>query len=43
MRRYMMKIAEEFAKKDGCLGLITGEAVDDDLVNEIFARFCMGK
>lgn len=25
------------------LGLITGEAVDDDLVNEIFARFCMGK
>ena len=25
------------------LGLIIGEAVDDDLVNEIFARFCMGK
>ena len=24
MRRYMMKIAEHFAKKDGCLGLITG-------------------
>lgn len=25
------------------LGLIIGEAVDDDLVNEIFAKFCMGK
>lgn len=27
MRRYMMKIAEEVAKKDGCLGLITGESI----------------
>lgn len=27
MRRYMMKIAEGFAKKDGCLGLITGESI----------------
>lgn len=27
MRRYMMKIAEEFAKRDGCLGLITGESI----------------
>ena len=27
MRRYMMKIAEDFAKKDGCLGLITGESI----------------
>lgn len=25
------------------LGLIVGEAVEDDLVNEIFSRFCMGK
>lgn len=25
------------------LGLIIGEAVEDDLVNEIFSRFCMGK
>lgn len=25
------------------LGRILGEAVDDDLVNEIFAKFCMGK
>lgn len=27
MRRYMMKIAEHFAKKSGCLGLITGESI----------------
>lgn len=27
MRRYMMRIAEMFAKKDGCLGLITGESI----------------
>ena len=25
------------------LGKIIGEAVDDDLVNEIFSKFCMGK
>ena len=25
------------------LGFILGEEVDDDLVNEIFAKFCMGK
>lgn len=27
MRRYMMQIAEEIAKKSGCLGLITGESI----------------
>jgi len=27
MRRYMMMIAEHFAKEDGCLGLITGESI----------------
>ncbi len=27
MRRYMMRIAEHFAKKDGCLSLITGESI----------------
>lgn len=26
-----------------CLGEITGESVGDDLVNEIFSKFCMGK
>ena len=25
------------------LGSILGEAVEDDLVNEIFRKFCMGK
>jgi len=27
MRRYMMRIAEKFAEKDGALGLITGESI----------------
>ena len=27
MRRYMMRIAEQFAKKGGCLGLVTGESI----------------
>lgn len=27
MRRYMMRIAEELAKKSSCLGLITGESI----------------
>lgn len=27
MRRYMMKLAEHFAGKDNCLGLITGESI----------------
>lgn len=27
MRRYMMKIAEEIAKQNGCLGMITGESI----------------
>lgn len=27
MRRYMMRIAEHFAKKDNCLGMITGESI----------------
>lgn len=27
MRRYMMRIAEAFAKKSGCLGMITGESI----------------
>ena len=25
------------------LGLIVGESVEDDQVNEIFSKFCMGK
>lgn len=27
MRRYMMRIAEYYAKKNGCLGLVTGESI----------------
>lgn len=27
MRRYMMRIAEHFAEKNRCLGLITGESI----------------
>lgn len=27
MRRYMMAIAEHFAKEEGCMGLITGESI----------------
>ena len=27
MRRYMMKIAEEFARKDECMALVTGESI----------------
>jgi tRNA modification GTPase len=25
------------------LGRIVGESIEDDLVNEIFSKFCMGK
>lgn len=27
MKRYMVKIAEELGKRDGCLGLVTGESI----------------
>lgn len=27
MRRYMMRIAERLAEKEGCLGLVTGESI----------------
>ena len=27
----------------GSLGRIIGEAVDDDLMEEIFSKFCLGK
>lgn len=26
-----------------CLGSIIGEAVEDDIINEVFSRFCLGK
>ena len=43
-----MGMSEDFFAIDlmnvySCLGRITGEAVEDDLVEEIFSKFCMGK
>ena len=35
-----------FYRSDGCvksLGRILGESLGEDLVNEIFSKFCMGK
>ena len=26
-----------------CLGEIVGETVSDDIINEVFSRFCLGK
>lgn len=42
------KMPEDFYSIDlmnayGCLGTIIGEEVGEDLVNEIFSKFCMGK
>lgn len=44
----MLEMPEDFYTIDlmnayACLGKIIGEEVGDDLVNEIFSRFCMGK
>jgi tRNA modification GTPase len=41
-------MSEEFYSVDlmnayRALGMILGEAVEDDLVEEIFSRFCLGK
>lgn len=43
-----MEMPEDFFSIDlmsayESLGSIIGEAVEDDLVNEIFSKFCMGK
>ena len=47
-RSIAMGMSEDFFAIDlmnayACLGKITGEAVEDDLVEEIFSKFCMGK
>ena len=44
----MMDMPEDFYSIDlmqayASLGAIIGEEVDDDLVDEIFSKFCMGK
>ncbi len=40
MRRYMMKIAEEFAKKDGSMALITGESIGQVASQTIQSLVC---
>ena len=35
--------AEELRLAQKALGLITGEVTSDDLLGEIFGRFCIGK
>lgn len=36
-------IAEELREVLECLGTITGEVTSDDILNEIFSKFCIGK
>lgn len=36
-------MAEELRLAQGCLGEITGQVTSDDLLGEIFGRFCIGK
>ena len=36
-------VAEELRLGHGCLGEITGQFSADDLLGEIFGRFCIGK
>ena len=36
-------LAEELRLAQRCLGEITGEFTADDLLGEIFSRFCIGK
>ena len=43
-----MDMPEDFYSIDlmnayACLGRIIGEEIEDDLVEEIFSKFCMGK
>lgn len=40
MRRYMMRIAEEFAKMDGSNGLITGESIGQVASQTIQSLMC---
>ena len=40
MRRYMMKIAEQFAAKDGSMGLITGESIGQVASQTIQSLVC---
>ena len=40
MRRYMMRIAEELGKKNGCLGLITGESIGQVASQTMQSLYC---
>lgn len=40
MRRYMMKIAEELAKREECLGLVTGESIGQVASQTMHSLFC---
>jgi thiamine biosynthesis protein ThiI len=40
MRRYMMRIAEHFAKESGCLGLITGESIGQVASQTMQSLYC---
>ena len=40
MRRYMMKLAEHFAKENKCLGLITGESIGQVASQTMASLYC---
>lgn len=40
MRRYMMKIAEHFAREDGALGLVTGESIGQVASQTMHSLLC---
>ncbi|MDO4976448.1 MAG: tRNA uracil 4-sulfurtransferase ThiI [Eubacteriales bacterium] len=40
MRRYMMKIAEHFAKESGCLALVTGESIGQVASQTLQSLYC---
>ena len=43
-RRHAIELfAEDLARLQQCLSVITGEYAPDDLLGEIFSRFCIGK
>lgn len=43
MRRYMMKIAEELAKRNGCQALITGESIGQVASQTMHSLACTGE
>ena len=39
----IVRASEELRLAHNALGMITGEFTSDDLLGEIFSRFCIGK